>query len=67
MGMDVENSEFYRQIKQIFTNAQRIAEAELYQQYPDLRHAAMNRRATEALQKSNRPDVALQRILSVPK
>jgi hypothetical protein len=66
-GLDVQNSEFYRRIKQIFNQAQRVAEAQLYQQYPELRNAAINRNATEALQKSNRPDVALQRILSISK
>lgn len=66
-GLDVQNTEFYRRIKQVFNQAQRVAEAQLYQQYPELRNAAINRSATEALQKSNRPEVALQRILSIPK
>ena len=66
-GLDVQNTEFYRRIKQIFNQAQRIAESQLYQQYPELRQAAINRSATEALQQSNQPDVALQRILSIRK
>jgi hypothetical protein len=66
-GLDVQNSEFYRRIKQIFNQAQRVAEAQLYQQYPELRNAAINRSAKEALQKSNRPDAALERILSISK
>lgn len=66
-GIDVNDAMFYRRIKDIFTTAKKKAEAQLYQEYPDLRHAAMNRRATEVLVKQNKTDVALQRLLSMPK
>lgn len=62
-GMDVEDSKFYKRINLLFRNAKKKAEAQLQQEYPDLRHRAVERRAVEALQKSNKPDAAAQRIL----
>lgn len=66
-GIDVSDAMFYRRIKQIFTTAKKKAEAQLYEEYPDLRHAAMNRRATETLVKQNKTQEALQRLLTMPK
>jgi hypothetical protein len=62
-GMDVQDSNFYYQIDQIFRRAMKQAEAQLNYEYPQLRQAAINRTARERLQRSNNPDAAVQTLL----
>jgi len=63
-GLDVKASKFYQAIDTLFTQAQKRAEAQLHQEYPNLRRAAVERTAVEIQQQEGRPDAAIQRILN---
>lgn len=62
-GIDVKDSNYYKSIDQIFRNAKRIAEAQLNQEYPDLRRADIERSAIEFNQKQNNPQQAIEQII----
>jgi hypothetical protein len=63
-GLDVSDTKFYQAIDTLFSQAQKRAEAQLHQEYPNLRRAAVERRAVEIQQQEGRPDAALQRVLN---
>ena len=63
-GLDVQDTKFYNAIETLFTQAQKRAEARLYQEYPNLRRAAVERRAIEMQQKEGRPGAAIQRTIN---
>lgn len=62
-GIDVKDSNYYKRIDKVFKEAQRIAEAQLYQEYPELRTRKIERSAIEYNQKQNNPQQAIQKIL----
>lgn len=66
-GMDVQDSNFYYRIDQIFRTAMKRAEAQMQQEYPQLRQAAINRTAKERLQRSNNPQAAVQQLIQMNK
>ena len=63
MGLDLDSTKFYRAIDRMFTEAQKRAEAQLYQEYPDLRRATAARRAAEIQQREGRTSAATQKLL----
>ena len=63
-GLDLSDTKFYQAIDTLFSQAQSRAEAQLHQEYPNLRRAAVERRSVEIQQQEGRPDAALQRILN---
>lgn len=58
-GMDVKDSFFYHRIDQIFRDAKKVAEIQLYQEYPDLRQAANNRSIIRKNQQLNNSQAVL--------
>ena len=66
-GLDLKDTKFYQAIDTLFTDAQKRAEAQLYQEYPDLRRVTVGRRAIELQQREGQPNAAMQRILEYSK
>lgn len=66
-GLDVKNTKFYNAIDSLFTQAQRVAEAQLYREYPNLRRVAVQRNAIEIQQKEGKPAGSLNRFLNYSK